>query len=147
MASFQSGAKTPAERGPKVQTGKDFLAKNKDQCSPADYREAGLEWVNKILGLPLTDSGADTLCNALVEYLDRYKTDKISKSGKPLADIGGYSPTMSARAFGAIYGNRDIGDIIYTVSNWFDTTVRLSRLQALLKADKGTTPKRKGSKA
>jgi len=142
MASFNMGSGKAVETANRPKVGKDFLDKEKDLCSPSDYREAGMGWVSEILGLKETEDDANKLVFALRNYLDKYKTDKLSKKGEPLADIGGYNPAMTARAFGAIYGDGDLGGVIYIISSWFDTKTRLERLKALLAGDKPKAAKR-----
>lgn len=117
----------------------EYLGKPKAECSPMDYTRAAIGWVKDNLG----DVDTEQLIDGVLLYLDKYKSDKTSKAGKPLADIGGYSPILTTRAMGALYGDRKIATVLYTICGWFDTEIRLDRLRACVKADAGKVVKGK----
>jgi hypothetical protein len=117
----------------------EYLGKPKAECSPMDYTRAGIAWIRDNLG----DVDTERLIDGVLNYLEKYKSDKTSKAGKPLADIGGYSPILTTRAMGALYGDRKIAAVLYTICGWFDTEVRLQRLKACVKADAGKVAKGK----
>lgn len=134
-------AEEPSKTVSSVKRVSEYLGKPKAECSPMDYTRAGIAWVRDNLG----DVDTERLIDGVLKYLDKYKSDKVSKSGKPLADIGGYSPILTTRAMGALYGDRKIAAVLYTICGWFDTEVRVDRLRACVKADAGKVAK--GSKA
>jgi hypothetical protein len=117
----------------------EYLGKPKAECSPMDYTRAGIAWVRDNLG----DVDTERLIDGVLLYLEKYKSDKVSKAGKPLADIGGYSPILTTRAMGALFGDRKIAAVLYTICGWFDTEIRVDRLKACVRADAGKVVKRK----
>jgi hypothetical protein len=117
----------------------EYLGKPKAECSPMDYTRAGIAWVRDNLG----DVDTEQLIDGVLLYLEKYKSDKVSKAGKPLADIGGYSPILTTRAMGALFGDRKIAAVLYTICGWFDTEIRVDRLKACVRADAGKVVKRK----
>jgi len=117
----------------------EYLGKPKAECSPLDYTRAAIGWIKDNFG----DVDTEQFIDGVLEYLDKYKSDKVSKSGKPLADIGGFSPILTTRAMGALYGDRKIAAVLYTICGWFDTEVRLQRLKDCVKADAGKVVKGK----
>lgn len=104
-----------------------------------DYTRAAIAWIKDNIG----DVDTEQFINGVLEYLDKYKSDKVSKSGKPLADIGGFSPILTTKAMGALYGDRKIGTVVYTIASWYDTETRLQRLKDCVKADAGKVVKGK----
>ena len=137
LDSLLTEESSKAVAGPKKVS--EYLGKPKAECSPMDYTRAAIAWIKDNVG----DVDTEQFVDGVLHYLDKYKSDKVSKSGKPLADIGGYSPVLTTRAMGALYGDRRISTVVYTICGWYDTEVRVDRLRACVKADAGKVVKGK----
>lgn len=140
MASFfgkSSKAQEKVERA-KVVHPKDYL-------EGENYDEAGFKFFQVVLtGLEETEAHAEKLVRSIREYCDKYKVD--GKDGQKYCDLALYGP-FGRRALGAVYGDGNLGGVLYTLAQGFDKIERRERLLAIWsKPEAGSKPERKGGK-
>lgn len=123
MASFfEKGKVEGKERAAAVKHPKDFLEGDK-------YDEAGFAFFQYVLGDSLNEKSADSFVATVRKYCDTYKVK--SKDGTTeYCDLSLYGP-FGRRALGAVYGDGNLGGVLYTLAQGFDKIERRERLAKL----------------
>lgn len=120
MASFFEKGKVESKES-KVATKhpKDFLEGEK-------YDEAGFAFFQFVLGKDLTDKTAEAFVACVRKYCDTFKI-KGKDGTTEYCDLALYGP-FGRRALGAVYGDGNLGGVLYTLAQGFDKLERRARL-------------------
>jgi len=136
MASFfEKGKVEGKERAAAVKHPKDFLEGD-------NYDAAGFAFFQYVLDGKLTEKNADEFVATVRKYCDTFKV-KSKDGAAEYCDLSLYGP-FGRRALGAVYGDGNLGGVLYTLAQGFDKIERRERLAKLWGERAGAAPERKG---